>query len=221
MRPVYQTFAMAAADDDAICVSQTLGGAGSLTIDGTLAATVADLTQDPSSTRTAAVLDTPRHVGITSAGDDRTVTFTVTGLDRYGRPLTEALLGANAGLATTLNNFSRVFTVSASAATTVKVGTTNTADLPWVPLDIYRHPFELGITGGVPSGASFTWGVETTLDNPEVAGFTEGSATKTTHATLTGKTTTTNGSQTIPCRLIRAKLTGYTSGTFSFQVLQS
>ena len=42
---------------------------------------------------------TPQHVTITSAGDDTGDTFTVTGTDRYGNVMTEAITGVNNGAA--------------------------------------------------------------------------------------------------------------------------
>ncbi len=110
-------------DTDYICESQALDGAGYFVFNGT----GCDLAA--------------RHLSITSAGSDESdKTFTVRGLDRKGRYMTETVTGPTASA--TVNgskNFSVVHTVRCSAALTgnVTVGTANEAESEVIPIDYY------------------------------------------------------------------------------------
>lgn len=103
----------AASDDNGISAAATLSGAGNLTIGGALA--------DGGSV----TLVDARNVIITSAGDDRGDTFTVTGTDEKGDAQTEAITGANAGVATGTSYFTTITQIACSGATTgdVEAGT--------------------------------------------------------------------------------------------------
>jgi len=85
--------------------SQSPGAAGNLTL-------------------TEAVPDMPRNVTITSGGDDRTATFTVTGTDEKGDAQTEVITGANGGAAAGAKYFATVtqITISKASAGTVTAG---------------------------------------------------------------------------------------------------
>lgn len=76
--------------------------------------------------------DVPRNVIITSSGNDTGVVFTVTGKDEYGVTTTEAITGANAGIAAGKKAFKSITTVSnnVAAAANVKVGFGNVLGLP-------------------------------------------------------------------------------------------
>ena len=73
-----------------------------------------------------------RAVRITSGGNDTGVTFTVNGYDLYGFKLTEAITGANAGIAAGKKAFKYIASITnnADVATTVKVGTSDIYGLP-------------------------------------------------------------------------------------------
>jgi|TARA_R110000796_G_scaffold41461_7_gene102608 hypothetical protein len=102
-----------ASDDNGFSVAATLSGAGNLTLGGALA------------DGGAVVLDAARNVIITSAGDDRGDTFTITGTDESGTAQTEAITGANAGIATGTKYFLTISQIACSGATTgdVEAGT--------------------------------------------------------------------------------------------------
>jgi hypothetical protein len=73
-------------------------------------------------------LDAPSYVYITSASNDSTFTFTVTGLDVNGRPLTEVITGGNAKAAVSVNRFTVVTNVAVSGnAGSVQVGSFSSA----------------------------------------------------------------------------------------------
>lgn len=108
-----------AADADGVAQSQTpaAGGAQSLTLNGAE-------TSGGVATFTAA-----RRVTVTSAGDDRGRTFTITGTDVHGDAQTEVISGPNAALTTGTSYFRTVtdVTVDANTAGAVTVGMSNDA----------------------------------------------------------------------------------------------
>ena len=115
MRPISVTVGpYAAAVANGISTAQALAQAGAFLINGSLVSSG------------AAILDAPRQVAITSAGNDSAIFFTVTGTDASGNPLGEAVLGSNAGVVTTNNFFKRVTGVRTSGPTSsVTIGTTS------------------------------------------------------------------------------------------------
>ena len=65
----------------------------------------------------------PRYLYITSASNDTAFTFTVTGLDVNGQPLTEVITGANAKARASVNRFSSVSNIAVSGNSgSVQVG---------------------------------------------------------------------------------------------------
>ena len=144
-----------AADTDGICASQTTTAAANLTLDGALCATInGNSVYAPSVSGTAATADGAwaRKIGITSDGDERTVTYTVYGTDVDGKALSEAVTGPNATTVYTTNstaaNFKTVTRIATSAATVgnVTVGTAAVA------ADVYCRalgviPYQSTITG--------------------------------------------------------------------------
>lgn len=80
--------------------------------------------------------DVPRNVIFTSSGNDTGVVFTITGTDFFGQSMSEAVTGANAGVAAGVKAFYKILTISnsAAAAGTVSIGVGNVLGLPrWVP----------------------------------------------------------------------------------------
>jgi hypothetical protein len=74
-------------------------------------------------------------VSITSAGDDSGDTFTIVGTkvgDLTGSLTTEVVTGANAGVATSVNYYARINSITASGASAgnVSIGTTGSLALP-------------------------------------------------------------------------------------------
>ena len=128
-----------------ICLSQTPSGAGNLTLNGSLASTgspvVANLGQN-------------LPIYITSAGNDSSVTFTVTGYiyNGLGGPfsVTEVITGANASTVSSTKSYMTITQIAVSGATasTVTVGT-----YAPVTLDTARHV--LITSGGNDNGINF------------------------------------------------------------------
>lgn len=75
------------------------------------------------------VTDKPRRAAITSAGNDADKTFTISGLDWSGNPISEVLTGAAAGVAQSVYDYSAVYSIVASAepAAGISVGTNGVA----------------------------------------------------------------------------------------------
>lgn len=120
MKSSVVTKQLTAASANAIAVSQTLGGAGTLT-----------LTANP------VVLDTQRRVIVTSAGNDSGLTWTIIGTDDSAAPIKDVFAGANIGAAQSNLNFATVVSVagSAGAAGAVTVGTNTVGSTPWKLFD--------------------------------------------------------------------------------------
>lgn len=119
------TLAPAAAVANNIAQSQTPGGAGNLVLNGAAV------------TNGVATLDVARRLLLTTAADETAKTFTITGTDRNGMPLTEVLAGVNNSTATTLNDFKTVTQIAVSAATAgaITFGTGGKVSSQWLPFD--------------------------------------------------------------------------------------
>ena len=144
-----------ALDADGICASQTRTGAGNLTLNGALTATInGNSVYAPSVSGTAATADGAwaRKIGITSDGNDSTVTYTIYGTDVNGKALSEAVTGPNSTVVYSTNstaaNFKTVTRIATSASTVgnITIGTAAVA------ADVYCRalgvvPYQSTITG--------------------------------------------------------------------------
>ena len=144
-----------AADTNGICTSQTTSAAANLSLDGALTATInGNSVYAPSVSGTAATADGAwaRKIGITSDGNDSTVTYTIYGTDVDGKALSEAVTGPNSTTVYSTNstaaNFKTVTRIATSAATVgnITVGTAAVA------ADVYCRalgviPYQSTITG--------------------------------------------------------------------------
>lgn len=201
MRPIVTTVTTGASNATAIALSQSLGAAGHLVINGSEAS------------GGVATLDAVRRVAITSAGNDSGITWTVTGTARPeqgGVVQVETIQGANAGAATTTQDFATVASIASSGATasTVTAGTSNTASGPWVPWSQYAEDFQVTVYAAVMSGTP-TWTLEYTYDDVFgtwlPAGVSFPRAIPLT--AMTNKTTSADGTLAGPVRASRITLT--------------
>lgn len=73
-----------------------------------------------------------RNVRITSAADDSAKTFTVTGYDLYGYPMSEVITGSNASVASGIKAFKYISSITASStpAGNISAGTGDVIGLP-------------------------------------------------------------------------------------------
>lgn len=157
MRPVRLTKALATADDNAICLSQTPLAAGNLTLNGVAA----------SGSPAVAVLDTSRQILFTFAADETGRVFTVYGFDKPegGAQIQEAVAGAAATAVTTLG-FGRISRIAVDAATAgaLIVGTNGVGWTPWQLIDWNLDPTSLKISCDIRSG-SVNYTIQFTDDN--------------------------------------------------------
>lgn len=197
MRPKTITFSMDGADVDGICVAQAIAGAGAALLNGSLVS------------GGVATLDVARHVLVDSANaGDTTQTATITGTDRNGNTITEAIaLNGTTAVAGT-KNFKTVTAVSLSAAMAgnFTLGTTTSADTGWFPWD--RRIGTCHIQ--VQHSGTVTYGADHTMTDVQSDGFLEDDADLFVDGTMTGETSTTEVTRIgdVP-RASRIAITGY------------
>lgn len=208
-RPKTLSLTMVASNDDAICASQTPGGAGDLTLDGVLVASG------------VAVLDVPRHILLTTGADESAKTVTITGTDRYGNVLTASTtLPNNTTKIVTGYNFKTVTGITIDGATTgaIKIGTADSLDSQWIPLN-WRVADAATITIHLSTGANLTYSTQSTADNVQASGFVESSAVTQT-VSLLGGTTDVQVLLNGPLTALRFGLSSFVSGTATITLLE-
>jgi hypothetical protein len=74
------------------------------------------------------------YITLTSGGDASAVTFTVVGLDRWGNPITESIVGPNISTVTSKYEYSKVTSITpvGTSAQTVSVGVPAGTYSPWI-----------------------------------------------------------------------------------------
>lgn len=112
------------------------------------------------------VLDVARQVIITSAADESAHSFTITGTNWFGAVISEVLLGANVGVATSVNSYKTVTSIVPVQTTTgnVTLGTNGVATTP--PIVV---PPAVGITLSVKVTGTVNYSVQQTFDSPWVS----------------------------------------------------
>jgi hypothetical protein len=154
MRPIQiVTTSFPTADIDYLAASQTLTGAGFLTL-------------------VASSIVPARFVTITSAGDDSGVLFTITGVGPNNETQTETVSGANAGAVTSTKTFAFVESIFADGATdgAVEAGVAQSGYSQWIPLDIYT-PNQVTTLSATVSG-TIDYSIEYTNEDPFDHSFT-------------------------------------------------
>lgn len=193
---------LASASIDCIAASQS-GTAGTAL---TLAATL--------------TLDTPRRIIITSAGDDRTHTFTIAGTNWVGFPVTETLTGANAGASQSVYDYASITSITSNhnTASTVQVGTNGVASSIPINLDPWGFSptsVQVNVTGTV----NVT--VQQTLDDCNAtAGYTAVNWVNHPDSNLVGATATVQGNYAYVPLNVRLLLNSGT-GSATIKVIQA
>lgn len=116
-------------------------------------------------TATPYVLDPPRRVTITSAGNDTARTFTVTGTTFYGATIVEVIPGVNAATATGSLDFATVSKIEVDDATAGNVGAgyAQAGGSRWVRMDSWANAqsvVQVSVSGTI------TYSVQTTMNDP-------------------------------------------------------
>lgn len=212
-----KTITLRAFDADSISVSQTpaAGGAQLLTLTG------AETTVNPLSgvaNNTEWLADVGRIIGITSAADETSRTFTIVG-EGGGAALTEVVTGVDTAVASSTNLFTKITSITVDADTTgaITIGTTNALTTPWVPMNLYQTPFNVSFSVSFKS-ATATITVQHTLEDIQDSTITPNVFN---HEVVVTKTTSQDHNYAFPIRAIRMDVTGFTAGTLEFSILQS
>jgi hypothetical protein len=202
------TMQLAAPDDNGISASQSLGAAGNLLINGALAS------------GGIATLDVPRRVLITSAGNDSSLTWIVTGTGANGLSLTESLAGGNAVGVYTNHDFSTVTSIHGSAATasTVIAGTNGIASSVPIIMDTIVNPATYGAAAVVSGTVNYS--IEKSYDDFAPL-FDLNANTPTWFPTsgFSGQTTNQSGTIAGPCTMIRLTVNDGT-GSVSMKLIK-
>lgn len=180
MRTIYATVGpLAAASANAICLSQTPGGAVDMTLDGALVASG------------VATLDKPRRVLVTCAGNETGKTITIYGTDWNGNPVSDVLAGPNATTVQSLYDFATVtrIAVSAAFAGAATVGTSGVASSRPIMLDSWAAA-QVALQADVTGTVNAT--VQQSLDDPQ-AGYAAMTWVNHPDTALVGLTATQQG----------------------------
>lgn len=227
MRPVRIYALPRSLDADGIATAQTLGGAASVTLNGTLVVDgVAIIKRSDSDANGRPYSQIGQVVTIASVGNDSGVTFTVTGKDQDGQSRTTTVTGANAGTATVTGYWTEVSAVSSSGATAanITVGITAVFSTPTIPLDHYANH---GAALGVKIGTTATITVNHTFDDINAQTWRDGYQWNASDAVwfdhdssaLVGATASVDGNYEFYPTATRLKCTSWTSGTVEYVVI--
>lgn len=206
MRPKRFSHTLKTGATNSICLSQTPGGAGNLTLNGALAAggVVPDLSFG-------------YIVSITGAANDAARTFTITGFDQSLRPQTEAVTGPNISTVVGTKFWRRITTIAidAAAAGAITVGTPNTvlcAVSPDLPLDLY----ERDTTIAVDISGTINYDVKKAFERQ-----TAGETANWVAGGLAAQVADANTAYTAPTGSVRLQINTYTNGaTVAMSVVQ-
>lgn len=149
-------------DADGIATAQTLAQAGALTLDGDSV-----ISQASSPYNGMALLDPPRRITITSAGDDSGITFTIRGRDRADRLIEEVIQGVREDAAVSAYVYKAVESVEASAASDddVEVGWGTEYLSSWLILGNLQGHGTYKVRADIETDSSVQFAVEATMQN--------------------------------------------------------
>jgi hypothetical protein len=193
MRPYELDIDLDNVDADGIAQSQTPSSAGNLTLNGALGTT----------------LDYARIIIITSAADD-------------GKAITDAVTGANAGVAVSAKFFKTITSIAVDAATAgaVTVGTRNSTSVALsktVPINFYA-PEAATVSVDVTGTISFT--VQETFD--DILGQSPTLATWYDVTALAAKSADTTSKISANATAVRVKINSYTdTAELQARIIQS
>lgn len=207
--PAQYTFS--ASDSQAICLFQTTGAAGALTINGTL------LDQNAVAVGVRRAYMTGawgRVASLTSTGNLNGINFTIAGRDVYGSTVTETRAGPNNGTVATTQEYAVVTSVTADAAvsTNCAVGIGTTGSTRPFTASTQITPANFALYGIVTN--TITWSVQDTPTNIEAlisGGGSPSSISWLNHPTLSSATGSGSSNYAFPVRYIRGVVNSSTS----------
>lgn len=199
------SLSMAAASANNICLSQTPGGAGDLTLNGALVVSG------------VAVIDVARRVRVTTVSNESAKTLTIYGTGRTGATISESMTGPNATTGDTNLDFKTVTRIAVSAAFTgaVTVGTSGIASTQWYPVSRDSTPTNIGFGVSLSTGASMTYSIEHTFADVQ---NTSAPFDVFVHSAVSGETTSQNDNYAFGISAMRLTTSLYTSGTATLRI---
>lgn len=200
MRPKQFTMTLVTPSATNICASQTPGGAGNLTINGTLASGGAVSMSDG------------YLLTIVSAANLSARTFVVTGTDADGQTQTESIVGPNATTVTGTKYFKTVSQISidAAAAGALTVGTSDAAIMKTFPVsNRFMSSEVIGFMVDVTGTVNYT--VQYTMQDVQ-NGAQPSTLTWLSHDTVASATADVGGNFVVPIRAMRMKVNSYSAG---------
>lgn len=202
------TFSPTALDADGVCASQTLGGAGNLTINGALAS------------GGVATLGEQARITLYSTANYSAVTFTIYGTDTMGRSISETMAGPNNNTVTSTLNYKTVTRIASSGAlgTAIIAGNSNALETPWIRINP-RAPIK-AVSVEMSASASFTYEVQWANRGLESITTNESSLVAFGDSTLTAKTASAMLVTTTPVQAARVKITSFVSGSGALRVTE-
>jgi len=205
MRPIVVTVAPVV-DQDGIALSQTTGGAGDLTLDGTFV------------TAGVATLAAAQQVTLFSAGNISTVNFLIIGTDENGNAVNETILGPNATTVQTSVYFTTVtqITVDAAVASAVEVGSAEQTTSPILPVNWREHNFAMSLSVELSAGATVNYTVQFTVDDVQ----TNGAPFWFDTSNLISLTVSESGNVVVPVCAVRLIFNSFNAGTAKFTAKQ-
>ena len=202
MRPIIIDIDLATVDDNGIFENQTLGGAGDVSLDGVEIVSGEWITPDGFA----------KKIGIASAGDVNTVTFTITG---YSDPdkhnlITDTITGVNANTVESTKYFYSITSIAADAAvgTNIFGGAVDEAVTQAIPLN-WRGgvtTVNLDITGTMDIT------IQNTFDNIQNLNDLDFNWQDSPASSLTNATASTNDAYDGLPRGLRLKVNSYSTG---------
>ena len=193
-----------AVDADGVCASQS-PAAGAILINGALA------------TADVATFGAAQLVRLTSGGNDLALFFTFVGTDADGNAQSQTVAGTNASNTDTTLFFKTITSIThtGSVATTIVVGNLITSVSPTLKVDTGINPVNIALVAELVSGTS-TFDINVTYgDNNNYPSLWPD------HGSITAKSATTYGTQTVPIAGFRIKCTASSSGVVRLRAVQA
>lgn len=189
------------ASTTAVALLQTAAAGAPLLINGTLA-----------NNGSVVLPSIERVITLTSAADLHLITFTITGLDGLGNPVSVTRAGPNANTVATTQKFNQVTSITPdlTVASNVSAGTGTTGSTIWFLSDYYRTNNSLACFVSVT--ATFNYTFQTTFDDPVVV------ASPLTLAPVDGVTVPTVPAATTMTSATTSVLVNYTIPTHSARI---
>ena len=157
MRTQTVTLSLSNSSVNCLAAAQSLAGAGNVTLNGSsVTGGVGTL---------SATNCTGRRVLLTSAANDSTLTWTISGTSPAGYAQTETLAGGNTAAVTSGGDYATVTTIAASKATAgnITIGTSGVGSTGWKALNTFEGPYNVNFQTNLVSGSA-NWTIQYTLD---------------------------------------------------------